>query len=191
MLASDEAALSDYDWSTIKRVAVAEFSVRTQFISDVSVTIIQPQSLPTLLSNLLSRLMPSTRNKKQTSMPRPATSRNRRDDGDDSATDIDDGFNNEPIYEVEKVVGKMFDEHGQVSYNLKWKGYDETSWEKKDDCSCPKLIESYENFLAGRGTQPRSPVARSSSPRSQQVATSRRASGRSNGESRRTSGRFK
>lgn len=113
-------------------------------------------------------------------------------DEDDSATDIDEGFNN-GVYEVEKVVGKMFDEEGKVSYKLKWKGYNEATWESKDYCNCPQLIDSYESQLARRqsSNNERSQSVQSSSPQAQQQVANRRSSGRVNGESRRTSSRLR
>lgn len=53
----------------------------------------------------------------------------------------------EEVYEVEKVVGKMFDEQGRASYLLKWKNYDETTWEPVDNCECANLIESFEDVI--------------------------------------------
>lgn len=58
---------------------------------------------------------------------------------------------NEANYDVEKVVGKMYDEFGDLYYCLKWKGWDgEPTWEPESHCLCEKLIEDYEKLITKR-----------------------------------------
>ncbi|KAI1303370.1 hypothetical protein EDD11_005421 [Mortierella claussenii] len=60
------------------------------------------------------------------------------DDGDDGEEEGDE-------YEVERVVGHMRDDNGELSYLLKWQGYGEAdnTWEKNDSLSCAELISQY------------------------------------------------
>lgn len=56
---------------------------------------------------------------------------------------------NEINYDVEKVVGKRYDEEGNLFYCLKWKGWEgEPTWEPEEYCLCEKLIEDYEKVIS-------------------------------------------
>ena len=54
-------------------------------------------------------------------------------------------------YCVEKIVGKIVLDNGQITYLLKWKGYSEenNTWEPKENIYCTDLIETYEKSLIG------------------------------------------
>ena len=54
-------------------------------------------------------------------------------------------------YCVEKIVGKIVLDNGQITYLLKWKGYSEenNTWEPKENLYCTDLIETYEKSLIG------------------------------------------
>lgn len=55
----------------------------------------------------------------------------------------------EDNYDVEKVIGKKFDEEGNLFYLLKWKGWEgEPTWEPEEFCLCAKLIDDYEKVIA-------------------------------------------
>lgn len=147
--------------------------------------------------------MPSKRKttmmKKSSGSLRGVETRNRASraiEDEDTDTEVDSSFQcEESVFEVERVIGKAYDERGDISYNLKWKGYDESSWERKENCSCNKLIDNYENFLArryGRLGPEVNGVGGSASPQAHSSPTSNQR--RSNGHSevvRRTSNRFK
>jgi len=64
------------------------------------------------------------------------------------------GKADEEEYVVEAVIDKRV-EGGVVEYLLKWKGYEETTWEKEELLNCPALIETYENSANG-GTKRKS-----------------------------------
>jgi hypothetical protein len=60
------------------------------------------------------------------------------------------------MWEVERVVGKRYDEEGRAYYHLKWKEYDgEPSWEPKENCHCRDLIQDYESIIAKREREER------------------------------------
>ncbi|CAF0704520.1 unnamed protein product [Brachionus calyciflorus] len=54
--------------------------------------------------------------------------------------------NSEPEYEVESVLDKQVID-GHVFYQIKWKGYDEITWEPKANCNCHDLIKNFEKKL--------------------------------------------
>lgn len=55
---------------------------------------------------------------------------------------------NEDNYDVERVIGKKFDEEGNLFYLLKWKGWEgEPTWEPEEFCLCQKLIDDYEKII--------------------------------------------
>lgn len=66
----------------------------------------------------------------------------------------DEKTEEEPEYEVEKVVDKRIHK-GKVEYLLKWKGYpsDDNTWEPEDSLECPELLQEYERNRA-REKQP-------------------------------------
>ncbi|KAK9761085.1 hypothetical protein K7432_014271, partial [Basidiobolus ranarum] len=54
----------------------------------------------------------------------------------------------EPVYEVERVLGKR-KYKGRVEYLLKWKGYDDdqNSWEPEGNLDCYELIDKFNNHI--------------------------------------------
>ncbi|RNA15108.1 chromobox -like protein [Brachionus plicatilis] len=52
----------------------------------------------------------------------------------------------EPEYEVETVMAKKVID-GHVFYQIKWKGYDEITWEPVEHCNCHDLIKKFEKKL--------------------------------------------
>lgn len=78
--------------------------------------------------------------------PRRVASRNSRSNG--TSTNNHDSGANEDEYEVERVVGKKYDENCNVSYLLKWKNWDGSpTWEPEQFCSCTQLINQYEELI--------------------------------------------
>ena len=50
------------------------------------------------------------------------------------------------IFEVEEVVGKKRIK-GRWNYEIKWKGYEEATWEPKENLNCPQLVSEFEETL--------------------------------------------
>lgn len=140
----------------------------------------------------------TTTMKKSSGLPHTSNARNqfsRTIDDEDTDIEVEDFQCEESVFEVERVIGKMYDDRGDISYNIKWKGYDEPSWEKKENCSCDQLIDRYESFLArryGRSGPDIDEVGGSPSPNVSVISSNNNR--RSNGipeVTRRSSGRFK
>lgn len=66
-------------------------------------------------------------------------------DYDDEASQSSGRTEVAETWEVERVMGKRLDDKGELSYLLKWKSYDETSWEPLVNLSCDKLIKDFED----------------------------------------------
>ncbi|KAE9162145.1 hypothetical protein PF005_g30971, partial [Phytophthora fragariae] len=45
-------------------------------------------------------------------------------------------------FEVEKIIEVKF-VRGEPKYHVKWKGYDETSWEPESNLHCPELLNKF------------------------------------------------
>lgn len=91
--------------------------------------------------------MASTRRPRRAahSVPAPTNSLNK----DEPTNEEEMKESTETNYDVEKVVGKKFDEDGSLFYLLKWKGWNgEPTWEPESNCGCEKLIEDYEKVIA-------------------------------------------
>ncbi|KAF5272130.1 hypothetical protein FQA39_LY01212 [Lamprigera yunnana] len=54
-----------------------------------------------------------------------------------------------PVYVVEKIINKRYDEVRGTEYLLKWKGYtvEESTWEPERNLNCPELVAAYEAQL--------------------------------------------
>jgi len=50
-------------------------------------------------------------------------------------------------YEVEKILDKRTKKGGQVDYLLKWRGYDEPTWETAKNVFCTDLVKQFEDSL--------------------------------------------
>ena len=50
--------------------------------------------------------------------------------------------NNPDIYEVDAIIGKKVS-GGRKLYEVKWKGYDQTTWEPLRNLNCHQLVERY------------------------------------------------
>ena len=57
-----------------------------------------------------------------------------------------DKSEDEEEYSVEKIIDKSFDTYGNISYFIKWKGYDDkdNTWEPIGNLYCQDLIEEFE-----------------------------------------------
>lgn len=53
------------------------------------------------------------------------------------------------VFEVESIIGKSTDEvTGMVQYHVKWKGFEEATWEPSDNLvDCAHLVDFYEHSL--------------------------------------------
>ena len=49
----------------------------------------------------------------------------------------------EEEYEVETILDDELDDEGKASYLVKWKGYDEQTWEPETNLNCAELIANY------------------------------------------------
>eukprot|EP00026_Physarum_polycephalum_P016166 Phypoly_transcript_17020.p1 GENE.Phypoly_transcript_17020~~Phypoly_transcript_17020.p1 ORF type:complete len:188 (+),score=51.15 Phypoly_transcript_17020:77-640(+) len=72
---------------------------------------------------------------------------------EEKATVSDDGSESgeeEEEYEVEKILDRRPNKaiKGSYEYQLKWKGYDEPSWEPEESLSCPELLEAFKKKYA-------------------------------------------
>ncbi|GMT17782.1 hypothetical protein PFISCL1PPCAC_9079, partial [Pristionchus fissidentatus] len=55
----------------------------------------------------------------------------------------DDSDSSDVAYEVERVMGRR-QKNGRVEYSLKWKGYNERTWEPIENCvTCRKMIDEF------------------------------------------------
>lgn len=52
-------------------------------------------------------------------------------------------------FEVEEVVDKKFYQ-GNTYYKIKWKGWDDPTWELEENCHCEELIKRYEKLVEER-----------------------------------------
>ncbi len=51
----------------------------------------------------------------------------------------------EPVYEVEKILDKCFDKRKRPLYEVKWKGYEEKTWEPKSSFkTCDAMLKNFE-----------------------------------------------
>ena len=61
---------------------------------------------------------------------------------------------NPEIYEVEKIINKRKDRKGKEQYEVKWFGFEETTWEPKENLNCPQALEDFEMSTKKSATTP-------------------------------------
>ena len=57
-------------------------------------------------------------------------------------TGTSDASEDEEEYEVEKITGHFINDTG-LWFLVKWKGYDDPTWEHEDNLSCGELVTRY------------------------------------------------
>lgn len=116
---------------------------------------VQLANLYSLLSSIISKLLEPRSIMSYKNRPKRAAAQNGsrfvHDEPRASTSKEEEAVDDDQDYEVDKILEKKFTAKGEVSYLVKWKGWQgEPTWEPETNCQCQGKIEEFEKSFEKR-----------------------------------------